>query len=1073
MRFHPLAVSIVVGTLGSSSMTDAFVFPKPASIGSTSTSLRMVAKNAGSPYSGLEENIFDPNRNDASNVDNASTSADSPSTPPKKPKKPNPRTEKLRAKLEADLSAAEESRARTAQELANAEASRQALEAQAEKAAKEAEAIEAKLNAFQAKEAARAAGGGGLGAGGIVGEIAGPLVGGIAAFGGLAAARESLAARSEKAEEERLQREEAERQAEQAAKRKAAQETQTKNLLPIVGAGVAGLGAFGAFFNSGNGGDTVVDAMSKNVETKVGQNNAGSVTTSIPDPATVDLPYLDKEIKKAETKQNQIKPFSKMQLGKKEAEEQKAVEARLEAKLAQAPELNQKAREAEAKAAEEARIEAEEKAAEEKKALEAKQAEERAKAQKEAAEKKAADEAALAAEKAKAEKIAADKLAFEQLKAEQAAKASKLAEEEQAKRDKIAADKLAFEQIRAEQQAKDELKAREEEAAAALELLKQQDAQWKDFIPKVPAVSEMLFGDSKPSLITDKGLSNIFSPNLFIVGGVALAGVAVATAVAAANESPAVSSTFKVTGKTPKEYLESGDASNDTTVSPAPASAPKKTIRIPKPDKAPPATPKTTPAPGSKEALREEMKKQRDNLSKQVAAKEASVEIIEEDAQSSSSPVTDATPIELSTFDASIAEPAFTPPAKKSYSPFGGKPKAVANDSLYSPPASQSMDQFVPSTPEVPATEQSAVENASFNAMPKKSYSPFGGKPKAVANDSLYSPPTSASTMPGVVDTEPTFEPVEPATFQEESGETSSFTFPKKSYSPFGGGKPKPVANNSLYSPPASASTNQIESPVEPIQPTTFSGASGVTPSTTYAKSSYSPFGRGKPTAATSDPLYSPPASYSEPESMSSTTDMVEEYTPVPSMESDVSTFDDSNLDNIGSASDFESPATYEPTIPSPEAPSFTQTSPPVKKSYSPFGQKPYVATNDSLYGPPTLDGPSPSAEYETPKIEPTASFTNDPSLPPKNYSPFGGAKPFAPSDDSLYSPPPEEQYDAGSNVEGSLPFAASGLDDTPGVAGPETTAFRASSPKKSFSPFGIKPQAPSDTNSGGYLNEL
>jgi len=1056
----------------------------------------MAAKNAGSPYSGLEENIFDPNRNEVNNVENASTSAESPSTPPKKPKKqkkPNPRTEKLRAKLEADLSAAEESRARTAQELADAEASRQALEAQAEKAAKEAEALETKFNAFEAKEAARAAGAGGLGAAGIVGEIAGPLVGGIAAFGGLAAARESLTARSEKAEEEQLQRKEAERQAEQAAKRKAAQEAQTKNLLPIVGAGVAGLGAFGAFFNSGNGGDAVVDTMSKNVETKVGQNNAGSVTTSISEPANVDLPYLDKEIKKAETKQNQIKPFSKMQLGKKATEEQKAMEARLEAKLAQAPELAQKAREAEvkaaeearieaeAKAADEARIEAEKKAAEEQKALDAKQAEERAKAQKEAAEKKAGDEAALAAEKAKAEKIAADKLAFEQLKAEQAAKAAKLAEEEQTKRNKIAADKLAFEKIRAEQEARDEQKAREEEAAAALALLKQQDSQWKGFIPKVPAVSEMLFGDNKPSLITDKGLSNIFSPNLFVVGGVALAGVAVATAVAAANESPSVSSTFKVTGKNPKEYLESGDTSNDTSVSPAPAAAPKKTIRIPKPEKqeilAPPEIPKAPPAPGSKEALREELKKQRDNLSKQVAAKEATDEVIEEDTLSSSSVVTDVSPVEPSTFVGGVTEPAFTPPAKKSYSPFGGKPKAAANDSLYSPPASQSTYQSVPPTPEVLASEQSTIENLSVAAMPKKSYSPFGGgKPKAVANDSLYSPPASGSTMSDIADTEPSFEPVEPTTFQDASDVTSSSTFPKKSYSPFGGGKPRAVANDSLYSPPASASTfpdaSEIETPVEPVEPTTFSGASGVTPSAAYPKSSYSPFGRGKPTAATSDPLYSPPASYSEPESTSSTTDMVENYSPASSMESDISSFHDSNLGTIGGASDFESPATYEPTIPSPEVPSFAQNSSPVKKSYSPFGQKPYVATDDSLYGPPTMDGPSASVEYDTPEIEPTASFTNDSSSPPKNYSPFG-AKPFAPSDDSLYSPPSEEQYDASSNVEGSLPFAASGLDDSPGITGPETTAFRTSSPKKSFSPFGIKPQAPSDTNSGGYLNEL
>ncbi len=1083
MRFHPLAVSAAVGALGSSSVANAFVLPKSASTGSGATTIRMAAKNSES-YSNLEEYLFaDPNRNDGSNVDstNANTNAENPSTKPKKQKKPNPRAEKLRAKLEADLSAAEESRARTAQQLADAEASRQALEAQAEKAAKEAQALEAKVNAFEAKQAA----GGGLSAAGIFGEIAGPFVGGIAAFGGLAAARGSLAARSEKAEEERLQREAEEKQAEQAAKRRAAQEGQTKNLLPIVGAGVAGLGAFGAFFNNGNGGDTVVDAITKNVETKVGQqNNAGSVTTSVPDPATVQLPYLDKEIKKAETKQKQIKPLSKMQ-ARKAAEEQKAVEARLEQKLAQAPDIAQQASEAEAKASEAARIEAEKKAAEEQKALEAKQG----------AEKKAAEEAAAAAEKEKADKIAADKLAFEKLKAEQAAKSTKLAEEEQAKRDKIAADKLAFEKMKEEQKAQEQLRAREKEAAAALESLKQQDAQWKDFIPKVPAVSEMLFGDNKPSLITDKGLSNIFGPNLVVVGGVALAGIAVATAVAAANESPSVNSTFKVTGKSPKEYLESGDPKTDAKGSPSP----KKTIRIPKPEKpvaqAPPDIPETPPAPGSKEALREQMKMQRDNLSKQVAAKETSDEA-----------TADTTHIEASIVeDTGVVEPAFTPPAKKSYSPFGGKPRAVANDPLYAPPATQSTYQSFSPSPEAPAPQQNTIEDVSFAAMPKKSYSPFGGgKPKAVMNDPLYSPPATQFSdesiplsyeetsyeatsyeaptseqstneaasfaampkksyspfgggKPKAVANDPLYSP--PATqFSDESippsyeatsyeaptseqsiNEAASFAaMPKKSYSPFGGGKPKAVANDSLYSPPASPTMpdlSETEIPFEPVEPTTFSDTSGVTSSATFAampKKSYSPFGGGKPKAVASDPLYSPPTSYSVSEPTSFTHDMSEETPAASTMDSDGSSFDDSYLDSsAGGASDFASPAPYEPTISSPEVSSFTENSfQSFKKNYSPFGQKPYVATDDSLYGPPMLEGLPDYAEYDIPESEP-------------------------------------------STASGSMPFAASGLDDTSGVGAPETTAFRAPSPKKSFSPFGTKPKAPSDTNNGGYLNEL
>ena len=73
------------------------------------------------------------------------------------------------------------------------------------------------------------------------------------------------------------------------------------------------------------------------------------------------------------------------------------------------------------------------------------------------------------------------------------------------------------------------------------ELLKEQNAESNGYFPKVPAVSEMLFGDKKPSQVTDKGLSNIFNGIPIVVGGVALAGIAVAAAIIAANESPSVS----------------------------------------------------------------------------------------------------------------------------------------------------------------------------------------------------------------------------------------------------------------------------------------------------------------------------------------------------------------------------------------------------------------------------------------------------------------------------------------------------------------------------------------------------
>eukprot|EP00537_Pseudo-nitzschia_pungens_P013439 CAMPEP_0172387404 /NCGR_PEP_ID=MMETSP1061-20121228/4714_1 /TAXON_ID=37318 /ORGANISM="Pseudo-nitzschia pungens, Strain cf. pungens" /LENGTH=1072 /DNA_ID=CAMNT_0013117021 /DNA_START=161 /DNA_END=3379 /DNA_ORIENTATION=+ len=1072
MRFHPLAVSVVVGALAlSTKKVDAFVLPKSATTRSASTTAWMAGQD---PYTSLEENLFNPtpnandvtnyndatemsadvnNGNDAVNSDSVSTEAPKKEKP-QRAKKLNKRAEKLRAQLEADLAAAEESRVRAAQQLAEAEASRQALEAEASKAAQEAEALEAKFNALEATKTAST---GGMSAAGIVGEIAGPLVGGFATFGGLAVARDSLSARNKKAEEERLKREEEERKAEEAAKRKAEQEAQSKAFLPIFGAGVAGLGAFGAFFGSGSGGggssgvDSIVDP-SANPQPGISQeSNAGK---AIPEPsATVEMPYLEKEIAKAETKNKQQKekpprPKTARQLAREAAEAQRATEARLEQKLAEAPELARKAAEAEAKAAaeaqaaEQARIEAERKAAEEKaiaeaqaaeqarieserkaaeaqaaeqariqaerkaaeakaaeakaaeqarleterkaaqekaaaearaaeqarieaerkaaeakaaeqarieaerKAAEAKAAEQarieaerkaaeekaiaqkkaaeaKAIAQKKAVEKKAAEEAAAAAERAKAEKLAADKLAFEKMKAEA---------EEKAKAEKLAADKLAFEKMRVEEEAKAQAKIQAEQAAA-IELLRQQEEEaTRSFFPKVPAVSDMLFGNLKPSEISDKGLSNIFSPNKLVVGGVALAGLAVAAAVIAANESPSVSSTFKVTGKTPKEFLESKDTKADGPPSEDPTL--RKTIRIPQSDaqKNEVSADKsvTSPPPGSKEALREQLAKQRDNLNRQAAEKLSTTQ--ETSAPSNSLPDADIASTEASNNEnVGDSSPGSIPaPPKKSYSPFGGgKPKAVGNDSLYAPPASQA--SAVDTSFDAPAVDASA-------GAPEQIYS----------NDAI----------PDAV--------------------------PKKSYSPFGGGKPKAVGNDSLYAPPANI----------------------------------------------------------------------------------IPTFEDTTDSGIP-ASDASFSTSFQEELTSDDSTPLTNVSPPIPKSYSPFGgRKPMAATNDPLYRPMT---PQTSSEgyddYSSLGDEPSVASPDPMAFsaevspsPPRNYSPFGGAKPFASYDDSLYSPPSDDTFD----VDEALPRAETDILQTPPV-------------KKSYSPFGLKPQAPGDRgfNGGGYLDEL
>ena len=269
---------------------------------------------------------------------------------------------------------------------------------------------------------------------------------------------------------------------------------------------------------------------------------------------------------------------------------------------------------------------------------------------------------------------------------------------------------------------------------------------------------------------------------------------------------------------------------------------------------------------------------------------------------------------------------------------------------------------------------------------------------------------------------------------------------------------------------------SEFETPVQRVEPTPNQNVFGVTPpTTTYPKSSYSPFGVGKPKAAVSDSLYSPPPSYDEPESTSFANDLGGEGMSEPTMDDNFSSFEESDLDVVDSGfSDFASSPPYEPASTSPE---FTPNiSPSAQTSYSPFGSgKRFAATDDSLYGPPASEGLSDSAGYDVSESEQIIASQENSALPPQNFSPFGGAKPVAPSNDPFYSPPSEDSYELASNEEESLPFAASGLDGVSGASGPETTSFRASAPKKSFSPFGTKPKAPSDTrgNGGGYLNDL
>merc|ERR1712238_414838 len=275
------------------------------------------------------------------------------------------------------------------------------------------------------------------------------------------------------------------------------------------------------------------------------------------------------------------------------------------------------------------RIVVEEVAMAERKAFDEKQriaAEETAKAERKVLEQK---QRIAVEETAKAEKIVAerDRIKAIEFKAIELAKEKeysriKLEKEAQEKEEarikvdrevKIKAEKFAAEKRAAEEKAKEE--------AAVIELLKQQNDKSNGFLPKVPAVSEMMFGDKKPSQVTDKGLSNVFNGNKVVVGGVALAGLAVAAAVIAANESPSVSSTFKVTGKTPKEFLDSSDTEPTS----------RETVRIRQPgeeenEKKKKVIEKVLKTESSspsqnKNALRDELSRQRANINQQAAEK--------------------------------------------------------------------------------------------------------------------------------------------------------------------------------------------------------------------------------------------------------------------------------------------------------------------------------------------------------------------------------------------------------------------------------------------------------------------
>ncbi|MGK3735806.1 MAG: hypothetical protein ACI90V_002647 [Bacillariaceae sp.] len=452
--------------------------------------------------------------------------------------------------------------------------------------------------------------------------------------------------------------------------------------------------------------------------------------------------------------------------------------------------------------------------------------------------------------------------------------------------------------------------------------------------------------------------------------------------------------------------MESPDAA------PAPAPAPRGTVRIPQPGE----TVASSLPSQSKNTLRDELSKQRANINQQAAEKSSTVSSPSPDSANSFAP----------------------PPTKKSFSPYGSmKPRAASNDPLsasMTPTVTASSPAFTetdvsssswsPSTS--PSTSDTAAAGASYlermgsggqadvSAPAKKSFSPFGGKkPMSVINDSLSSNTASQDLMGG------------------------------------GGNINNPVVQSPPVSPQPSILEPDSSGPVSLLLNGSYMDTIGAGSSSAAPKRSFSPYGSSKPVAANSDSLYSAPASQ-----------ISETQVPMPTMATESTYMSSNGLDtsDIGGVG---------PIASTPG------------KSYSPFqGSKPVAATNDSLYSAPSVQSiENESNNYDIPEIESSyrapdsSSFAPNVSPPRKSYSPFGGAKPVAAGSDSLYSAPGVGTEESSTST---MPFAASGLDDTSTVF-PETTAFRATAPvKKSFSPFGSKPAAPKANNSGGgYLDEL
>ncbi len=224
-------------------------------------------------------------------------------------------------------------------------------------------------------------------------------------------------------------------------------------------------------------------------------------------------------------------------------------------------------------------------------------------------------------------------------------------------------------------------------------------------------------------------------------------------------------------------------------------------------------------------------------------------------------------------------------------------------------------------------------------------------------------------------------------------------------------------------------------------------------------KSSYSPFSNTK-AAVTNDSLYSPPS--------------VE----APQMEEQ---YEEPSVDDFIASNTVTNGASY--------LESMSGSGDGLKASYSPFSNTKAAVMNDSLYSPPSVEAPQMEERYEEPSVDDfiaSNTVTNGASYLESmsgsgdglkaSYSPFGTPK--ISSNDSLYAPPvaasdvtPAAVAEVStSSVNGDSyvdTFSSTSSEmDVASNQGSYLNALSGSSEstlKKSYSPFGRKPEAVND----------